>query len=148
MNAASSYQRNSLEGASPIGLVVLLYQHGAAGLRRAIAALRAGEVEARTNALHRVLAIVAELKSVLDFEHGGVVARQFAQFYSLAERMILDASCRQDAEPLEELLGQFERIQAAWQQVDSRPVEGRSGPTYSLPGDAGAAGEMRTAWQA
>lgn len=121
MDAASAYQRRALESASPIGLIVLLYQAACQDLRRGIAALERGEVETRVAALNRVLAIVTELKAVLDFERGAEAAQLFARFYRSAEHTILDASCRQDAAPLRDLLDSFLSVQEAWRRADALP---------------------------
>src|SRR6185437_4986222 len=51
-DAAAAYRRRSIEGSSPVGLIVLLYQGVTVDLRRAIAAIehgrRADDIEART----------------------------------------------------------------------------------------------------
>ncbi|MGH9482667.1 MAG: flagellar export chaperone FliS [Terriglobales bacterium] len=132
MDAANTYHRRAAAGATPVGLIVLLYQAAVVALRRGIAAMDAGDIEARTLALNRVLALVAELKASLNYETGGEVARQFARFYHLAERLILQASCQKDAEPLRELLEQFVRVRDAWQQVDKLPPEQQRDPVTSL----------------
>lgn len=145
MDAASSYRRRALEGTSKVGLVVMLYQSAGVSLRRGITALEAGDIEARTRALNHVLALVTELKSVLDFERGGSIARQFEQFYQVVERAILDAGIRQDAQPLQQVLEQFVRLQEAWQQVDALPAA----PAGDHPGlRPNTAGEVRPTWQA
>lgn len=145
MDAAANYQHHSVTSASALGLVVLLYQSAAALLRRAIAALEAGDVESRTRLLNRVIQHLAELKAMLDFERGGAVAVQLSRFYSIADGMILEASLRQDPEPLRNLLQQLLTVQEAWQQLDSQPAVVQS--KSPLPPPAGA-GETRSSWQA
>jgi flagellar protein FliS len=146
MDAAAAYKRRALESASPIGLIVLLYQAACQNLRRAIAAVEAGDIETRTAALNQVLAIIAELNAALDFERGVEVARQFARFYHVAQRTVLDASFRQAAAPLRELLDSFTQVQAAWQRADALP------PGASSVEHAGALAassqQERVAWQA
>lgn len=143
MDAATNYQQHAVTSASPIGLVILLYQSTAALLRRAIAAMEAGEVEARTKLLNRVIQHLAELKAMLNFERGGQVAVQLSRFYAIADGMILEASLHRDAEPLRVLLQQILTVQEAWQQLDAQPTVAPS----SFPPPAGA-GEARTTWQA
>lgn len=145
MDPASSYRRGAVEGNTPVGLIVLLYQHAVVSLRRGIAALHAGDIEARTRALNHVLRLIGELKSVLDFERGGEVARQLALFYQVAERTILEASCRQDPQPLEQLLEPLVSLQEAWSQVDAQPPAAASGSSKPRPNTAG---EVRLSWQA
>lgn len=158
MNAASTYHRRALEGATPVGLIVLLYQAAVVSLRRGIAAMEAGEIEVRTQALNRVLALVAELKAALNYERGGEVAQQFARFYQLAERLVMQASCQQDAQPLRDLLEPMAQIRDAWQQVDALPVARQFDPAARVAPALGAAGgyvqpvrptgDVRSAWEA
>ncbi|MGH9475184.1 MAG: flagellar export chaperone FliS [Terriglobales bacterium] len=127
MNAAAAYQRRSVEGTTPVGLIVLMYQAAVVDFRKAIAAMNtapntAREIEARTHALNHLLAIVGELKRALDFERGGEVARNFQRLYVLTERLVLQASRDRDAQPLHDLLEQYTLILAAWRQVEARPA--------------------------
>lgn len=127
MNAAAAYQRRSVEGTTPIGLIVLMYQAAVVDFRKAIGAMEvvpngAREIEARTRALHHLLAIVGELKRALDFERGGEVARNFQRLYLLTERLVLQASHDRDPQPLRELLEQYNLILAAWRQAEARPA--------------------------
>jgi len=119
MDAATAYRRRSIEGASPLGLVVLLYQAACVEMRRAASALDRGDIETRTRALNKVLAIVGELRAALDFERGGPIAQQFAALYRLAERGVLEASTRQDPAPLREVLEQFVLVRDAWQKIEA-----------------------------
>lgn len=138
MDAASIYKRRAVESATPIGLIILLYEGILQGLRLGIEAIEAGnaaraesgasaaaqaarQIETRTAALNRVLAMLGELRGVLDHKRGGSAAALFARFYQLAESNIFEASVRQDAEPLRELLGPFAEVQAAWRQAEALP---------------------------
>jgi len=152
MDAAATYRRRSIEGSSPVGLIVLLYQGVTVDLRRAIAAIehgrRADDIEARTNALNRVLVLVGELRGALDFERGGEIARQFQRFFQLAERLVLQASFDHDARPLRELLQQFAAIRDAWQQVDTAPAMGAPVASPYAAAPQPSLREVRPAWQA
>lgn len=133
MDAATAYRRRSIEGASPVGLVVLLYQSACVEMRRAAAAIEAGDIEARTRALNKVLAIVGELRAALDFERGGAIAHQFAALYRLAERGVLEASARQDAAPLREVLEQFVLVRDAWQKIEAQQGAAAAAPEAAWP---------------
>ena len=75
-NPAQEYRKRAVEGASPVGLVVLLYGGAVTNLMRAIAAVDAGNVEKRVEELNKALAIIAQLQGTLDFEKGGAVATE------------------------------------------------------------------------
>jgi flagellar secretion chaperone FliS len=121
-NAASEYRKRSVEGASPVGLVVLLYGGAITALLRAISAVEAGDIERRVNELNKVLAILAELQGTLDFEKGGAVAQQLETFYKVTRSQVLEASIKMSKPMLEELVKHMTSIKEAWQQVERETI--------------------------
>src|SRR4030095_13745197 len=69
-----AYRRTEAQSASPLQLVVMLYDGALQFLNEARAAQARGDMRARGAALRRVTAIVAECQSTLDLESGGGVA--------------------------------------------------------------------------
>jgi flagellar secretion chaperone FliS len=117
-NAASEYRKRSVEGASPVGLVVLLYGGAITALMRAISAVEAGDIERRVNELNKVLAILAELQGTLDFEKGGAVAQQLELFYKVMRSQVLEASIKMSKPMLEDLVKHMTSIKESWQVVE------------------------------
>lgn len=124
---ARAYRQLSVQGASSIGLIVLLFNSAIASLHKAERAAEGSRIEARVNELNHVLDIVSELRSVLDFERGGDVARQFDQFYQLAEAQILQANLQNSPEIIRDLTTHFVKIRDAWQQADGKRSETSTG---------------------
>lgn len=144
MDAAHAYQRRLIETATPIGLIVLLFERAVLALERAGAAMERNDIETRTAELNRALAIVAELKRSLNFERGGQVAHTFDRFYQMAERQIVTAACRRDRALIGQLQKQFCQIRDAWRQAEGKPAPA----LYQADPAANAAGEVRSAWRA
>ena len=117
-NPAMEYRKRAVEGASPVGLVVLLYGGAVTALMRAISAIDAGNIEKRVNELNKVLAILAELEGTLDFEKGGAVAEQLKKYYIVLRSQVLEASIKNSKPILEELVKNMTGIKEAWQQVE------------------------------
>lgn len=117
-NAASEYRKRAVEGASPVGLVVLLYGGAITGLMRAIGAVEVNNIEKRVNELNKVLAILAELQGTLDFDKGGAVSQQLEKFYVIMRSQVLEASIKNSKSLLEELVKNMTGIKEAWQQVE------------------------------
>ena len=133
---ARAYRQLSVQGASPIGLIVLLFNSAIASLHKAERAAEENRIETRVNELNHVLDIISELRSVLDFERGGDVARQFDQFYRMAEGQILNANLQNSADLIRDLVIHFVTVRDAWQQVDGKaPQKG----TEPAPQTAAAA---------
>ena len=124
--AGIAYRQRSVEGASPVGLVVLLYGTIVASLLRAQQALQSNDTEKRVTELNHVLAVIGQLQGTLDFEHGGQVAVQLDQFYNVMRARVLQASMQCSKPILEELVRHFTLLKTAWQEVE------RS--TMNLPG--------------
>ena len=68
--ALNTYRQFSVQGATPLGLVVMLYDGAIATLRRAASAMEAGDIPRKCAQLNRALAIVAQLEGTLNFESG------------------------------------------------------------------------------
>jgi len=115
---ASTYQQLAARGASPVGLVVSLYDTILRDFRRAQAALVAGNVEQRVFELNHALTVIAHLQSVLNHERGGEAAKTFDRFYEIARAMILDASVRCSRESLQKLIATFTSVRQAWHQIE------------------------------
>lgn len=112
------YRKRAVEGASPVGLVVLLYGGAVTALMRAISAIEANNIEKRVHELNKVLAILAELEGTLDFENGGAVAEQLKKYYIVLRSQVLEASIKNSKSLLEELVKNMTGIKEAWQQVE------------------------------
>jgi flagellar secretion chaperone FliS len=116
---ASLYRQVSASGSNPVGLVVKLYDAILEDFRRAREAIAAGEVERRVSSLNHALLVIAELEGVLDFDRGGVVARQLQGFYGVTRGLIVEANLHASPERIERLLTLYKPLRQAWQQVES-----------------------------
>jgi flagellar protein FliS len=117
-NPALEYRKRAVEGASPVGLVVLLYGGAITALMRAISAIEANNIEKRVNELNKVLAILAELQGTLDFEQGGAVAVHLEKYYIVLRSQVLEASIKNSKSILEDLVKNISGVKEAWQQVE------------------------------
>ena len=116
--AGIAYRQRAVEGASPVGLVVLLYGTIVASLLRAQQALQENNTEKRVLELNHVLAVIGQLQGTLDFERGGQVAVQLDQFYNVMRARVLQASMQNSKPILEDLVRHFTSLKEAWQEVE------------------------------
>jgi flagellar biosynthetic protein FliS len=84
---ASTYQQLAARGASPVGLVVSLYDTILRDFRRAQAALIAGDVEQRVFELNHALTVIAHLQSVLNQRLRQMLLAQRSQLASNQARL-------------------------------------------------------------
>jgi flagellar protein FliS len=113
-----SYTALSAVGASPIELIVRLYERVISDLGRAVIAIRDGDVEKRGLELQHALAIIGQLQACLDMDRGGDPAQALDRFYSQAQARIVTAQHRQSGKLLEELARDFILLRDTWEQVD------------------------------
>jgi flagellar secretion chaperone FliS len=137
-----SYQEASACGASPVGQIVALYDTILRDFRRALAALQAGDIEARVFELNHAIVVIGYLQYVLDHERGGEPANQFAQFYCATRGMIVQANFKATPEPIEELIELYGGVRQAWHQAELQSrAESAQVPATDRPGDSAATGD-------
>ena len=98
MDAKTSYREAAVRGASPVRLVICLYEQAIEDLRRAVIAQEKGDIELATRGINHALTVIAQLHGSLDMEHGGDVARNLARFYSLVRAGLTEAQVKQSTE--------------------------------------------------
>lgn len=113
----SNYQEHSLDGASPVDLVVALYDGIIRFLYAAIAAVERGDVVGRRVAVKRALAILIHLQARLRMDIGGRPAQVLSEFYASMFALILQASVGNSSERFEEVIGFVRTIRDTWRQV-------------------------------
>jgi len=117
-NNANNYLSAAAEGATPIGLVVLLYDRLVSDLARATAAMEQGDVERRVAEINHALLILGQLEGSLDSTQAPEAARTQALFYQVARSRILEAHVKSSRQMLQEQIALFSDVRAAWEQVD------------------------------
>ena len=118
-NVFDAYRQTSVHCASPVGLVVMLYDSALSSLYQAMKAIETGNIEERTNALNHVTRIVCHLQGTLDLEAGGEVAKTLSDFYTYARARILEAGIKNSRSHIAELSLHMSELRNAWLQVDS-----------------------------
>ena len=122
---ARMYREAAVRGASPVGLVVILYEEIVRSVRKALRAFDGGDIEARGKALTHAIEVIGYLQSVLDFDKGGDVARNLSDFYNLMRGKLFEIHIRPTHESLEMMAGEFAKLAAAWQEAE-RSMAGTS----------------------
>jgi len=101
-----------------VRLVIQLYEQAIEDLRRALAALRRGDVEARTREINHAILVIGHLQASLDGEQGGQVAVNLERFYNQLRAGLIEAHCNQSARVLEQQISHLIVVHEAWCEVD------------------------------
>jgi flagellar secretion chaperone FliS len=129
-NPSLAYRQQAVRTASPLGLVVLLYDAMLLSLNRAIRAMDAGDIELRVKELNHALATLDQLQRTLDFEKGGDVAANLDHLYDLYRAAILNANFTQTRGPLVQVAKELQGVRDAWREADLKSCLPSPG-TYS-----------------
>ena len=137
MDARLSYREAAVQGASPVGLVVLLYEQLLEDLRRAVKAIEQNDIELRTNKINHAIAVIGYLQDKLDMERGGSVAQNLERFYTYLRGRLMEAQFQQSKPILAQQIEELLELRDAWvaveraQQPNSAPQPPASQPAPS-----------------
>ena len=136
MNARFSYREAAIRGASPVRLVICLYEQAIEDLRRALVALERKDIQARTRSINHALTVIGQLQGTLDIERGGEVARNLHRFYAMIRAGLIDAHCKQSTAILEQQIALLMQVHEAWlevERVSGAPPQGSQEPDQAPP---------------
>lgn len=116
-NPYQQYRTSRVETASPVELVVMLYQGVIRFTQRGILAVEQRDIAKAHESFVRAQAIVVELSSHLDREAGGQIAQNLSALYDFAYRQLIEANCKKSVRPAEEVIAVFRELLPAWQTL-------------------------------
>lgn len=114
---AAVHAGSRIEGASPHGLIKILFDELVLALQTAIHAEKQGERAKATDKLTRSLTILYALETSLDFEKGGDVAIGLCQIYREARKLLLDATKTREVASVMKAHAMIAEIAEAWSQI-------------------------------
>ncbi|HTZ73274.1 MAG TPA: flagellar export chaperone FliS [Candidatus Aquilonibacter sp.] len=148
-----SYRESAVRGASPLGLIVILYDEMVRCIRKALQAFERGDIETRGKELTHAVEVIGYLQSILDFEKGGEVARNLCDFYNYMRGKLLQIHITPSREGLDELAREFAKVAAAWREAErslAQPAAAADPPGTENrhPGASGKATNLVTTLEA
>ena len=114
--ASNTYLENRILGASPLELVVILYEEADRSVRDALMALSQGDIRKRAREITRVQLILSELAASLDLQAGGELASRLADLYSYMQGRLTTAHIEQSPGPLEETSRILATLLEGWRE--------------------------------
>ena len=119
---AHAYFNTHVQSRTPMEIVVLLYDGALRFLGQARAAMAAGDLVTKRDALSRGLAIVTELQGMLNMQEGGEIAASLDALYTYIHGCCLDANVKRDPARLDEALRLLTTLRSAWAEVAGTPT--------------------------
>ena len=138
MNAyepVNAYKEIQIKTANQIRLIVMLYDGAIRHLNLALDALAEGHRRYDEVNSHVIAAqdILSELTASLDFEKGGVLAKNLFSLYSFMNRRLLEANLNKDAAPIAEVKKHLGELRESWDEISTRKgLEEKAGPASGV----------------
>lgn len=141
-DATLAYRQNEITSSDGLGLVLVLYDMLLRDLRSAVAALAAGDIEARAAAIRHSLLVLQQLQGTLDMERGEIVAQNLDRFYNFIRAKLLEGQIKASASIFEEQITFVSSIREAWEQVRHDQLAAHASPQTEFPAIPPPSSEM------
>jgi flagellar protein FliS len=123
-----TYQRTDVTTADPKRLVIMCYEGAIFNLKLAKAKFYAHDYEAKGKSIQNTLDILNELRSALDFEKGGEIAKNLDALYAFWTNHILKSDRNRDMRGFDHVAAQLEEIKSALEEAYFGQREGQTLP--------------------
>jgi flagellar protein FliS len=119
---ANRYQETNVSTATPVHLVVMLYDAAICSLEEARGHMERKDIAGRGKAINKCGSIISELQSSLNIREGGEIASSLSRLYDYMKATLLRASVEQNPDLIVEVSGLLENLRSAWQQIDAGSI--------------------------
>jgi len=117
MDSYAAYRENGILTQPREKLVVMLYEGAINFLKRAAAAMEAGNCEDKAKYVQKAQAIVDELNVALDVEAGGEVAANLRRLYLFMTTHLNQANIRQDPQLIQDVIDLLQDLNEGWKAI-------------------------------
>jgi len=122
-NGASAYRKNAAMGASPVQLIVMLYDGAIRFMEEGKRAMLEKNYEVQNAKLQRSQKIVMELMGSLDFSQGGDVAKNLLKLYEYVLSELVEANINDDPIRIENAQATMRELREAWATIQSQGAQ-------------------------
>jgi flagellar protein FliS len=119
-NPYKTYADEAILNASPLGLIIALYEGAIESAATARHFLLTGDIPARTKAINKTINIVSELMRSLNDEKGGEVSANLRRLYGYIQAKVVEAHTRKTAAPLQEVEKLLSILLDGWKGADAK----------------------------
>lgn len=116
----AAYQQGQVGSASPLRVVVLLYEGAVRFARQALESF--DDPAIRGQALGRTHRIVLELLTALDYDKGGEIATNLDNLYHYVLEELTRSNLEHDRAALQSVLGVLDTLLAGWRGIDEKEL--------------------------
>jgi len=117
MTGHQIYQSNQVEGAGPLGFVLLTYEALYKSLGRTRLAILAGDLAAEADHTGRSMEALIELSSSLNMQAGEDVAQRLASLYMYMMNRLTSGLCSCSTDHIDEVLKLVQDLREGWMSL-------------------------------
>ncbi|MFN3410777.1 MAG: flagellar export chaperone FliS [Exilispira sp.] len=125
---AQSYLEMKVKTASPIQLVIMLYDKAIVCLNTAIELINKKSIkfDVINNNIIRAQDIISELMLSLDFEQGGEIAQNLFSIYDYCMKQMIDGNIKKDSKLLTDVVKILSELRSAWAELEKKDTSKKS----------------------
>lgn len=126
LQGAKAYQEvnvtSAVSSASPVRLIVLLYEGAMGAITSAKREMGRNDVGAKARFIMRAIDIINGLRSAIDSSKGGEIAASLENLYEYMVRQLTMANLKNDPELLDEVNRLLTELHSAWQALANNEI--------------------------
>ncbi|HWD38231.1 MAG TPA: flagellar export chaperone FliS [Fimbriimonas sp.] len=117
-NQAFEYRKQAVNGASPVGLVVILYDAAIRFMEAGKAAILKKDLDSQNRELQKAQKIVFHLMATLDMDRGEHISSNLLSLYNYVIEQLVHANVHDETEPIDNALKVFVELRSGWIALD------------------------------
>ena len=129
------YRRNSVDSASPLQLVIMLYDGALRFIEQARVAIKQKNLAAQNDSLQKAQRIIAELTSSLDMDRGGEIATNLFSLYNFCYSELVTANIMDDESKLDAVIVVLVGLRDGWVQLDAQQKSNSVAANFGNPSE-------------
>lgn len=111
------YQKSAVQGASPIQLIVMMYDGALRFMEAGRHAMQQKDLEKQNANLQKAQRVVVELMACLDMKNGGEVAKNLFALYSYVVDELVQANMSDDLKAVERSIKVISDLRESWSEL-------------------------------
>jgi flagellar protein FliS len=119
-SSIDQYRKSSVSSASPLQLVVMLYDGALRFMEAGKHAMAKRDVFAQNENITKAQRILSELLSTLDLEQGGEVATNLMSIYTYVYDRLVEANIEDKPEIVDECITIMSELRESWVEIERK----------------------------
>ena len=121
-SSIDQYRKSSVSSASPLRLVIMLYDGALRFMEAGKHAMQSGDIYVQNENIQKAQRIITELMATLDMEQGGEVAGNLSSLYSYIYNRLVEANMEDRPEHIDECVQLLRDLRESWAELETQSM--------------------------